>query len=194
MNMRPLALSFALTAAVIGTGSLVAGCIPILVGGAMAGGALVVADRRSAGAQIDDEAIEIKVASNARANFSNIHLNVTSFNGIVLLSGEVGDQAARDSIGNIARATDRARTVHNELVIAPPSSFRERSGDTLITSKVKARFVEANEFHANQVKVVTERSVVYLLGIVTRAEADAAARLASQTSGVVRVVRLFEYT
>ena len=194
MTLRALALSVALASACVGTASLLTGCVPLVVGGAVAGGALVVTDRRSAGAQVDDEAIELKIANNARANYNNLHLNVTSFNGIVLLSGEVPNQAAKDGIGNIAHSTDRVRSVQNDLVVAPPSSLGDRSNDTLITSKVKARFVEANEFAANHVKVVTERGVVYLMGIVSRAEADAAARLASQTSGVVRVVRLFEYT
>jgi osmotically-inducible protein OsmY len=194
MKLRAIALSVGLLSACVATGSLLSGCVPLVVGGAVAGGALFVADRRSAGSQVDDEAIELKISNNARTNYNNLHLNVTSYNGIVLLSGEVPDQAAKDGIASIARGTDRVRSVQNDLVVAPPSSLGDRSNDTLITSKVKARFVEANEFHANQVKVVTERGVVYLMGIVNRQEADAAARLASQTSGVVRVVRLFEYT
>lgn len=194
MKSRALALSIALMSACVGSGALLSGCVPLVLGGAVAGGALVVADRRSAGAQVDDETIELKIANNVRANHPNAHVNVTSYNGIVLLSGEVPDQAAKDGVANIARSTDRVRSVQNELVVAPPSSLGDRSNDTLITSKVKARFVEANEFHANQVKVVTERGVVYLMGIVSRQEADAAARLASNTGGVVRVVRLFEYT
>jgi osmotically-inducible protein OsmY len=129
-----------------------------------------------------------------RANYGgNVHLNVTSYNGIVLLTGEAPDAATLEGIVKLARSTDRVRNVQNELVVAPPSGLGERSNDTLITSKVKARFIEANEFAANHVKVVTERGVVYLMGLVNRQEADAAARLAAQTSGVVRVVRVFEY-
>jgi len=176
------------------TGALLSACVPLVVGGAVVGGAMMVADRRSAGAQVDDEAIELKIQNNARANYESAHINATSFNGVVLLSGEVPSQAAKDGVAAIARAVDRVRSVQNELVVGAPSSLGDRSNDSLITSKVKARFVEANEFHANHVKVVTERGVVYLMGIVSRPEADAAARLAANTSGVVRVVRLFEYT
>ncbi|HZQ61122.1 MAG TPA: BON domain-containing protein [Casimicrobiaceae bacterium] len=193
MKLRAFALLIALASACVGTGALLSACVPLVLGGAVAGGALVAADRRSAGAQLDDEAIELKIANNVRANHPSAHVNVTSYNGVVLLTGEVPDQAARDGVANIARSTDRVRSVQNDLVVGPPSSLGDRSNDTLITSKVKARFVEANEFPANNVKVVTERGVVYLMGIVSRQEADAAARLAANTSGVVRVVRLFEY-
>ena len=193
MNIKVLAPCAALVAA-LGAGSLLSACVPVVVGAAVVGGALVVADRRSAGAQVDDESIEVKVQNSANANYRDIHLNVTSYNGIVLLSGEVPNQAAKDGIANIARNTDRVRSVQNELVVGPTSSIGQRSNDGVLTSKVKARFVEANEFHANHVKVVTERGVVYLMGIVSKPEAEAAARLAAQTSGVTRVVRLFEYT
>ncbi len=194
MKCRAIALPLLVAVTAIATGPLLSGCVPVVAVAAIGGGALVAADRRSAGAQLDDEAIELKIANAVRANHgTNVHLNVTSYNGTVLLTGEVPDERARESVGSIARNTDRVKSVQNDLVVAPPSSFGERSNDTLITSKVKARFVEANEFAANQVKVVTERGVVYLMGIVTRKEADAAARLAAQTSGVVRVVRVFEY-
>ena len=122
-----------------------------------------------------------------------IHLNVTSYNGFVLLTGEVPDQGTWASVGNVAKTTEKVRGVHNEMVIGPNSDLSARSNDTYITSKVKTRMIEANKFPPNVVKVVTERGVVYLMGLVSRAEGDAAARLAAQTSGVVRVVRLFEY-
>jgi len=194
MKCRSIALPLLVAVTAVATGPLLSGCVPVVAVAAIGGGALVAADRRSAGAQVDDEAIELKIANAVRANHgTNVHLNVTSYNGTVLLTGEVPDERARESVGSIARNTDRVKSVQNELVVSPPSSFGARSNDTLITSKVKARFVEANEFAANHVKVVTERGVVYLMGIVTRKEADAAARLAAQTSSVVRVVRVFEY-
>jgi osmotically-inducible protein OsmY len=194
MRIRALVLPLVLATAVAGTAPWLSGCAPLVAAAAVGGGALVATDRRSAGAQVDDQAIELKVANAAGAQFgSNVHLNVTSYNGVVLLSGEVPDERARDAIGNLARSTERVRSVHNELVVAPPASLGNRSSDTLLTSKVKARFVEANQFQANHVKVVTERGVVYLMGIVNRAEGDAAASLAAATSGVARVVRLFEY-
>ena len=192
MTFRALAFRLALVAC-MGATALLAGCVPLVVGGAVAGGAMVAADRRSAGAQVDDETTELKIQNAASSNYKNVHLNATSYNGVLLLTGEAPDEATKDAIGNMARRMEHVRSVQNELVIGPPTSIGDRSNDSLITSKVKARFVEANQFYANAVKVVTERGVVYLMGIVTRQEADAAARLAAGTGGVVRVVRLFEY-
>jgi osmotically-inducible protein OsmY len=120
-------------------------------------------------------------------------VNVTSYNGIVLLTGEVPTPELKRSIEDIAKSTAKVRTVHDELTVGPVSSIGSRTNDSYITSKVKARFVEANKFAPNHVKVVTERQVVYLMGLVRHAEADAAAQIAATTSGVVRVVKLFEY-
>jgi osmotically-inducible protein OsmY len=180
--------------AVITVPWLLTGCVPVIVAAGVGGATLVATDRRSVGAQADDETIELKIANEVRARYGeSVHVNATSFNGIVLLTGEVPDQGAYASIGNIAASTDRVRSVHNDLAIGPLTPLSARTNDTFITSKVKARFVEANKFAATHVKVVTERSVVYLMGIVRRDEADAAAQLASTTSGVVRVVKVFEY-
>ena len=118
---------------------------------------------------------------------------MTSFNGIVLLTGEVPTPDLVASIEQIARTTPKVRRVDNELAVAPVSSIGTRTNDSYITSKVKARFVEANKFAPNHVKVVTERQIVYLMGLVTHAEADTAAQLAATTSGVTRVVKVFEY-
>ena len=170
-------------------------CAPIVVAGAAAGAALVVADRRSAGAQVDDQSIETKAGANANSQWGDrIHLNVTSFNGIVLLTGEAPDVATRDAVGNMVKAVDRVRSVQNEMVVAPNTPLSSRTNDSYITSKVKTRFVEENKFPANRVKVVTERQVVYLMGIVTHTEADDAARIAATTTDVKRVVKVFEYT
>lgn len=170
-------------------------CAPIVVAGAAAGAVLVAADRRSTGAQVDDQSIEAKAAANANSQWGDrIHLNVTSFNGVVLLTGEAPDAPTRDAIANMVKSIDRVRSVQNEMVIAPNTPMSSRTNDTYITSKVKTRFVEENRFPANRVKVVTERQVVYLMGIVTRQEGDAAAQIAATTSDVVRVVKVFEYT
>jgi osmotically-inducible protein OsmY len=112
----------------------------------------------------------------------------------VLLTGEVPSKKIEDDIVKVARTTDRVKKVDSYLVIGPNTEMSQRTNDTYITSKVKARFVESDKFSATQVKVVTERGVVYLMGIVTRAEGDAAAQLAATTSGVARVVKVFEYT
>ena len=173
----------------------VAGCVPVMIAGAAGGAAMVATDRRTAGAQVDDESIELKIVTRANELYGDrIHLNVTSFNGVVLLTGEAPDQGAWASLGNLAKGTEKVRVVHNELVVAPPSELGSRSNDAFITSKVKARMLEAAKFPPNAVKVVTERGVVYLMGIVSRAEGQAAGEVAATTEGVQRVVKVFEYT
>ena len=173
----------------------VAGCVPVMIAGAAGGAAMVATDRRTAGAQVDDEAIELKIVTRANELYGDrIHLNVTRFNGVVLLTGEAPDQGAWASLGNLAKGTEKVRVVHNELVVAPPSELGSRSNDAFITSKVKARMLEAAKFPPNAVKVVTERGVVYLMGIVSRAEGQAAGEVAATTEGVQRVVKVFEYT
>ncbi|MEO5764870.1 MAG: BON domain-containing protein [Casimicrobiaceae bacterium] len=192
-EIRSLTVALALAAAT--SAALLGGCVPLLVAGAVGGTALVATDRRSVGAQADDEAVELKLSNAINAQYGDsVHAIATSYNGILLLSGEVPNQGVFASIGNLAKDTPRVRTVHNELAVGPNADLSVRSNDTLITSKVKTRFLEANQtFSATQVKVVTQRGVVYLMGIVTRTEGDAAAKIASTTGGVVRVVKLFEY-
>jgi osmotically-inducible protein OsmY len=192
MTKSPLLAVFAFAAA---ASNLLSGCVPIVIGAAAAGTALVVADRRSVGAQADDEAIELKISSNVGSTFGDrVHVSVTSYNGIVLLTGEVPTQELRSQIEQIARTTPKVRRVDDELTVGAVTSIGARSNDAYITSKVKARLVETNKVPANLVKVVTERQVVYLMGIVSHAEGDAAAQIAATTSGVIRVVKLFEYT
>ena len=170
------------------------GCLPLVVGAAAGGTALVATDPRTTGTQVDDEVIEDKISYTLHQRFKgDFHVNVTSYNGVVLLTGEVPAEQARADIGEIARTTPKVRAVQNELAIGPVTDMNSRTNDTLITSKVKTRFVEANKFQINHVKVVTERGTVYLMGLVPRSEADAAADLASTTSGVQRVVKVFEY-
>ena len=173
---------------------LLSGCIPLMVAGAAGGAALVATDRRSAGTQVDDEAIELKIVNNIGATYADtVHVNATSYNGVVLLTGEVPTPEIKTSIVQVARNTPKVREVDDELVVGANSSIGARTNDSYITSKVKARFVEENKFPANNVKVVTERQVVYLMGLVRHVESDAAVQIARTTSGVVRVVKLFEY-
>ena len=174
--------------------AILAGCVPVIVAGAVGGTAMVATDRRSAGVQVDDEAIELKLSSRIGTDYeTRVHVNVTSFNGAVLITGEVPDQEALTYIGNLAKGTEKVRTVHNELVVGPNSDLSSRSNDSYITGKVKSRMIEANKFPPNAVKVVTERGVVYLMGLVSKEEGDAAAEIAATTSGVVRVVKFFQY-
>ncbi len=190
MTRRLAALLLAAVAAPI----LVSGCVPIIVAGA-AGTALVATDRRSAGAQIDDTAIEAKVGQYASSRWGDrAHVATTSYNGVVLLTGEVPDAEGKAAVAEFARTTDRVRAVHNELVIAAPSPIGSRSNDAYLTSVVKTRFLEATDkFSATHVKVVTDRGVVYLMGLVRRSEIEAAAQIASTTKGVERVVKVVEY-
>ena len=169
-------------------------CVPLIVTGAVVGTAAVATDRRTTGTQLDDEVIEDKNSLAITERFKgDFHVNVTSFNGIVLLTGEVPAATAKADVEQMVRATPKVRAVQNELVVGPVTDLASRSNDTLITSKVKTRFVEAAKFQINYVKVVTERGVVYLMGVVRRDEGDAAAELARTTSGVQRVVKVFEY-
>lgn len=175
-------------------GTALTGCVPAVIAVGAGGTALVATDRRTTGTQVDDEGIELKIAQRANAQYGDrIHLNITSYNGVVLLTGEVPDQGVWASLGNLAKTTEKVRIVQNELVVAPNAPFSARTNDTYITSKVKVRMIEANRFPPNAVKVVTERGVVYLMGIVTRPEGDAAGEIAASTSDVVRVVKVFDY-
>jgi osmotically-inducible protein OsmY len=173
---------------------LLAGCAPAVV---MVGTQVAVSavDRRSTGAQVDDQTIELEVASNAGSKYANdVHLNATSYNGIVLLTGEVPSSVVQDEITQLAKSTDRVRSVQNDMVIGPVTDLQARTNDTYITGKVKTRLVEeSSKVNPIYVKVVTERSVVYLMGIVTKQEGDAAAQVAATTNGVVKVVKVFEY-
>ena len=188
--------SFKLIGALLAATSalLLQGCVPLVIGAAAGGTVMVATDRRTTGTQVDDEFIEDKASYTIRERFKgDFHVNVTSYNGIVLLTGEVPAEAARADIAQVALTTPKVRAVQNELAIGLVTDLNSRSNDTLITSKVKTRFVEANKFQINHVKVVTERATVYLMGIVRRDEGDAAAQIASTTAGVQRVVKVFEY-
>ena len=186
----PATAAFAVLCATV---ALLQGCAPLIVAGATQ--AVVSAgDPRSTGAQIDDQTIEIKVATAAGSRWGNeVHLNVTSYNGIVLLTGEAPSTVVQDEITKIAKSTDRVRIVQNEMVIGPVTDLGARTNDTYITSKVKTRLVQEDNVKALYIKVVTERNVVYLMGIATREEAAAAAQVAATTSDVAKVVKVFEF-
>ncbi|MBU3736237.1 MAG: BON domain-containing protein [Methylobacterium sp.] len=170
-------------------------CAPAVVGGAAAGG-LAAADRRTSGTYVEDEGIEWKSLTRiSEALKDKIHINVTSFNRSVLLTGEAADEAARQKAESIAREVQNVRNVTNELAIGLPSSLASRSNDTYLTSLVKGNMIKDNagRFAPIHVKVITENAVVYLMGMVTRKEAEAATEIARNTSGVQKVVTVFEY-
>lgn len=167
------------------------GCFPVAATG-VAAGVIAAEDRRTVGTITEDQGIEFKASSRISEKFKDgVHVNVTSYNRMVLLTGEAPDEATKTAIGRIARAVENVRDVWNEIAIAGVSSLSSRTNDAVITSKVKARFVDAQKFSPFHVKVVTENGVVYLLGLVKRKEADDAAEIARTTSGVRKVVKVF---
>ena len=172
---------------------LLQGCFPLVATG-VGTSALMFADRRTSGAIVEDEGIEWRTARALRERFGNtINVNVTAYNRNVLLTGEVPSEAVRGDVERWAASVANVRNVINETVVGGISSLTSRSNDTLITSKVKARIVDVKTVSAHHVKVVTEAGTVFLMGLVTRREADAASQAASTTSGVRKVVRVFEY-
>jgi len=178
---------------VVGVLPLLQGCFPLIATGVGAGAAMI-ADRRVTEVYLMDEAIELRATGRIDDRFGDkVHVNITSYNRTALVTGEVPDAATRDEVAKIVQGIDNVRGVLNELRIAPLTSFSERSNDTYLTSKVKTRFVDAGEFSPLHVKVVSEGGVVYLLGLVTRREAESAVGIARTTSDVRKVVRAFEY-
>lgn len=172
--------------------SLLSGCAPLVVGGAVVGG-LVAVDRRTSGTQVEDEAIELKVANAISKELGErVHLNVTSYNRRVLLTGEIRNEADRSRATLLAQSQENVKEVVNDLAIGAASSVSQRTKDTVTTGQVKAAFVDAKDLQASAVKVVTERGIVYLMGRVTPREAQRATDIARGTSGVVKVVKVFE--
>jgi osmotically-inducible protein OsmY len=175
---------------------MLGGCAVVVVGATVGAGTLVAMDRRSASVVQSDQGIEQKVGKAVSDRWpagSGVHVNVTSYGGKVLLTGEVPTQAVRDEIVKIATSTQYVQAVTNELVVGPETLIAGRTRDTYITSKVKARLIEEKRLDAKNVVVVTERGVVYLMGLVSPTEGDAASEVAASTSDVVRVVKLFQY-
>ena len=193
MNQRTdTATKIARLAALVICIPLLAGCVGAAVVGAGAG-ALMIADRRASETYIADQGLELRANSRISDKYGDkVHVNATSYNRMMLLTGEVPTAEIKADAEKIAAGVPDVKSIANELAIAGPSSFGVRSNDSYITSKVKARFIDAGKFSANVVKVVTEAGVVFLLGMVTQTEADAAVEIARTTGGVLKVVRVFE--
>ena len=176
----------------IGAAASLSGCFPLVAAGA-AGGALVATDRRSAGTQLVDQQIEL--AANKALRNSAVepaHIDVTSYNRRVLLTGEVPNEQGKQLAGQLVSRVENVNAIVNELHIGENASFSQRSSDTLITGKVRASLVDAKDLYANAFKVVTENGTVYLMGRVTKREAERASDIARSVSGVQRVVRIFD--
>ena len=180
-----------LLAATLVSASLLGGCAPLVLGGAMVGSALSFSDRRTTGSQLEDEAIELKSASRVRA-ITTGHVNVTSYNRTVLITGEVTTEAERLAVEQAVARIENVQSTVNELVVGFSSSIGARSNDTILTSKVKAGYLDARDLQSNAIKVVAERGVIYLMGRVTEREAGRAADVARSVGGVRKVVRVFE--
>ena len=185
--MRSL-LFFAVTIATL----VLPGCIPLAVTG-IGATALMADDRRSTGVYVEDENIEWKARGRLIESFKDAHVNVTSFNLAVLLTGEVPSEQMKLDVGNAVRSIPSVKNVLNEITVGGNTALTARANDTFITTNVKTRFINNGKFSINHVKVVTEAGTAFLLGIVTREEAEAATELARTTSGVSRVVKVFEY-
>jgi osmotically-inducible protein OsmY len=183
----------AVLAAAVTTTTLLGACAPLLIGGAMVGTALSVSDRRTSGAQLEDQAIELKSINRVReAGGSEANVSVTSYNRTVLLTGEVPSEAARVAVEQVVARIENVRATVNELAVMGTTTLSARSNDAILSSKVKAAFVDAKDLQANSIKVVAERGTIYLMGRVTEREANRAADLARSTSGVGKVVKVFE--
>ena len=172
--------------------STLGACAPLMIAG-VAGTAMVASDRRTSGAQLEDESIELRAQARIRDNLGErVHVNVTSFNRQVLLTGEVTAEKDRQAVVQLVERIENVKAVVNELAVMPLSNLSERSNDLLIVAKVKASFVDSRDLFANAFKVVTERGTVYLMGRVTQREANSATQLTRNVGGVNKVVRLFE--
>lgn len=187
LKLPGLALLAALTVT-----PFLSGCFPVVAGGAAAG-TLILIDRRTSDTYVTDEAIELRAANRISERFGKkVHVNVTSYNRTALLTGEVPDAATRSELNQLMTDIPNLRATINETQVAGISSFSARANDTWLTTQIKGRFVDANRFGPQHVKVVSEAGTAYLLGLVTQREAEAATDIARHTKGVLRVVTAFE--
>jgi osmotically-inducible protein OsmY len=182
--------SLALALAISVLAGTLPACAPLIIGGA-AVGAIVAFDRRTSGAQLDDEGIELRGASRLRESVGG-HVNINSYNRQVLLTGEVPNEQAKQTAEQVVSRVDNVKSIVNDLAVMSSTTLAQRSSDTLITGKVKASLVDDRNLYVGAFKVVTERGVVYLMGRVTQRESDRATQIARTIDGVRRVVRIFE--
>ena len=184
--------SMVLTVAAAALLSGLSACAPLMMGGAVMTG-MVAVDRRTSGIQLEDEGIELRTAQGLRQNLgASAHVNVTSYNRQVLLTGEVATAAQKELADKLAQSQENVKAVANELVVQATSSLTQRSKDAIITGQIKALFVDAKDLQSTAFKVVTENSVVFLMGRVTSREAQRATDIARSVSGVTKVVRVLD--
>ncbi|MEO8526784.1 MAG: BON domain-containing protein [Caldimonas sp.] len=180
-------------AAIAASAALLSGCAPLLIGGVVVGSAMVATDRRTTGSQVDDETIELKANSRMNEAFGErARISTTSYNRMVLLTGEVPTEGDKTTAEQVVARVDNVQSVVNELTVGPINTFGEKSKDAFVTAKVKASLIDAKDVFANSIKVVTHRGTVYLMGRVTEREATRASEIARGVSGVVKVIRVFD--
>lgn len=188
--MRQIVFLVLLAAAALG----LQGCVPLVIGAGGAAAYSSLEDRRTTGIQIEDEAIETRASNRIGDRFgSRVHVNVTSYNRVALVTGEVPDDAARTEVEKIVRAVPNVREVTNDLQVAGISSYASRANDAYLTTKVRGRLLDTKRVRPVHLKVVSEAGAVYLMGVVTEQEADEAVDIARNTGGVRKVVKVFEY-
>lgn len=188
MKKLTLTLAAATLASLLATG-----CAPLLIGGAMMGGVTVATDRRTSGAQLEDETIEVKAGARVREQLGEkVHINVNSYNRVALITGEANSEDARAALERIVGGVENVQKVLNETAVMPASSLGSRSNDVVIQGKIKGQLIEARDLLSNAFYVVVERGEVFLMGRVTEREANRATEIARQVSGVKKVVRAFE--
>ncbi|MDP3083377.1 MAG: BON domain-containing protein [Rubrivivax sp.] len=192
INAKARVRAVAVAAAALATLTLLPACAPLLLGGAAVGGAMMAIDRRTTGAQVEDQAIELKALASARELSTLGNISVTSYNRRVLVTGEVASDADRARVTAALQRLDNVREVINELALAGNSSLTARSNDAILSAKVKAALIDAKTLQANAFKVVTERGTVYLMGLVTEREASRGTEVTRGVSGVQKVVQVFE--
>ncbi len=188
--MKRFVLTALATASLLGA---LSACVPLVIGGAMVGGGLVATDRRTSGAQLEDQGIELRAANRLRENLGDrSHINTNSYNRQVLLTGEVPNAQDKALAEQLVAKVENVRSIVNELAVSGNTSLTQRSSDSLITGQVKASLVDAKDLYANAFRVVTERGTTYLMGRVTQREATRATEIARGVNGVQKVVRIFE--
>ncbi len=184
---------FGLMLTAVTLGASMSACVPLVLGGAAAVGTMVAIDRRTSGVQLDDQNLELSASSGVSNQFGDrVHVNITSYNFSVLLTGEVPSLEDKQQVEQIVTRKKQVKSVVNELAVMGNSTLTQRSNDSWLTGRVKAAMLDAKDLNANAFKVVTERGITYLMGLVTQREADRATEIARTVSGVQKVVRVFE--
>jgi len=181
-------------AMILALSPLLQSCVPLIVGAGVGAGVMMADDRRTSATVLEDQTIELKIKNRVNEKYPDqLHVGITSFNRFVLLTGEAPTEEIKQDLTIVALEVQNVRNVQNEVIVAGNSSLTSRSSDALLTSRIKGRLTQNKDVGANHVKVVTENGTAFLMGLVTRAEAESAAQTAATTSGAQRVVKVFEY-